>query len=376
MAAMLNVAFPGLPNEILFAIFSYCNPNTLTVTALVSHNFRYIAESILYSSISLYDTLSESSPQPLRTLRWCDSMLRRSHLSDNTRKLQIRWHAANPGGLMAHSLIPACTEISKTIRLLTLLESLEIFLGPANLMAHVEPASLRMHTIEHVIRGVHLPYMRNCSLGADYTKGAQPYTSVLPVFLASSPLLRHLKLFDHYTALDLPPWAIPNVASFRGTAIAAATLLPGRPVQALALVGQDSDVTRQNLPRMTLTTLPLRNLDLSAMSVRPALLKNVSTHFPTVQSLRVRLALRHTLHYAFSGIRLLAGLSSVLSALQLLEVLDLSPTDVDGVGRPDPKEELVLVEEWGRASPSLYRVIFPSEAEWLRQGKRWHLISN
>ncbi|KAG6873518.1 hypothetical protein C0995_014786 [Termitomyces sp. Mi166 len=375
MAALPYVAFPGLPNEILFVIFSGCYPDTLAVIACVSHRFRYIAESILYSSISLNDTLSESLPQPLRTLRWCDSMLRRTYLFENTRKLQIRWHAADPGPPMSNSLIPACTEISRTLCLLTFLESLELFLGPANLMAHVEPAG--MHTIEHVIRGTRLPRLRHCSFGADYAKGAQPYTSVLPTFLASAPALRHLKLPDHHTPLDVPSWAIPHLASFRGTADVAATLLPGRPVQALALVGQDSDVTKDNLPRMTLTTLPLRYLDLSAMSVRPVLLKNVSTHFPTVQRLRVRLALRHTLHYAFSGIRLLAGLSSVLSALRLLEVLDLSPTAVDGVGRPDPKEELVLVNEWGRASPLLRRVIFPSETEWVRQeGGMWHLIPN
>lgn len=67
----------------------------------------------------------------------------------------------------------------------------------------------------------------------------------------------------------------------------------------------------------------------------------------------------------------------MLSALQFLEVLDLSPTDVDGVGRPDPKEELVLAEEWGRANPLLYRVVFPSEAEWVRQEDgMWHLIPN
>lgn len=312
MSATFDVAFPGLPNEILFAIFSDCYPNTLTVIARVSHSFRYIVESILYSSISIYDEISESSPQPLRTLRWCESMQRRSYLFENTRKLQIRWHAENPGVLMSSSLIPACTKISQTLRLLTSLESLEIFLGPANLMAQAEPASLRMHMVEHVIRDTRLPHMRHCSLGADYTKGAQPYTSVLPVFLASAPLLRHLKLFDHHTPIDLPPGAIPNLISFRGTANAAATLLPGRPVQALALVGQDSDVTRENLPRMTLTALPLRNLDLSAMFVRPVLLKNVSTHFPTVQSLRVRLALRHTLHYAFSGI-----VSILISSIRL-----------------------------------------------------------
>ncbi|KAG6841449.1 hypothetical protein C0991_010874 [Blastosporella zonata] len=362
----------GLPNEILLIIFSSCCPDTLSLVARVSHRFKYVAESILYSFISLSDTLSESSPYPWRTLRWCDSMLRRVYLFDNTRKLQIRWHADTRPPLTC-SLSSACEAISQTLRLLTYLESLELFLGPANLMSHSEP----IHAIEHVIRGTHLPSLRHCSLGADYTKGVQPYTNVLPAFLASTPALRHLKLSDHLCGLDLPSCALPYLASFRGSADTAAALLPGRPVQVLSLVGQDSDVNRVNLPRMTLTALPLRYLDLSAMSVRPALLKNVSIHFPTVQRLRVKLALRHTLHYAFSGIRLLAGLSSVLSALQLLEEIDLSPTDVDGIGRADAKEELVLVNEWGRASPLLRRVIFPSEAEWARQpGAIWQLMHN
>ncbi|KAG6907143.1 hypothetical protein DXG01_010362, partial [Tephrocybe rancida] len=316
------------------------------------------------------DTLNEASPQPWRTLRWCDSMRRRGYLFENTRKLQIRWQATTRPPVSS-SLSAACAEISRSLRLLTYLESLELFLGPANLMTHSEP----IHAIEHVIRGIQFPCLRHCSLGADYTKGVQPYTNVLPAFLVSAPALRHLKLPDHLCGLDLPPYALPYLASFRGSADTAATLLPGRPVQVLALVGQDSDVNRINLPRMTLTAVPLLYLDLSAMSVRPALLKNVSIHFTSVQRLRVKLALRHTLHYAFSGIRLLAGLSSVLSALRLLEELDLSPTDVDGIGRADAKEELVLVDEWGRASPLLRRVIFPSEAEWTRQGGGvWHLM--
>ncbi|KAG6827152.1 hypothetical protein H0H92_013003 [Tricholoma furcatifolium] len=267
---------------------------------------------------------------------------------------------------------PACVELSQALRLLTFLESLELFLGPANLMSHSEP----IHAIEHVIRGTHLPRLRHCSLGADYTKGVQPYTSVLPTFLNSTPALRHLKLPDHIWGLNLLPDAVAHLTSFRGSADTAATLLPGRPVRVLSLVGQDSDVTPYNLPRMTLTAVPLLVLDLSAMSVRPALLKSLSTHFPSIQRLRVRLALRHTLHYAFSGIRLLAGLSSVLCALQLLEDLDLSPTDVEGIGRANAQEELLLVNEWGRASQSLRRVIFPSEGEWARQdGGVWHQIS-
>ncbi|KAF5383811.1 hypothetical protein D9615_003739 [Tricholomella constricta] len=354
------VTIIALPNETLCAILLYFSPPTLTGIARVSQRFKAVAERLLYSSIHLNETLSESSPLPWKTLRWCESMRQRAHLIEATKKLQIRWQA-DLRSTFSQSLNPVCVQISDVLRLLVFLESLEIFLGPANLApSHDEP----IHAIERVIRGTHLPLLRHCSLGAEWTKGVQPYTSVLSSFLASASALRHLKLPDHLAGLDLPPGALPSLSSFRGSADTAANLLPGRPVQALALVGQDSDVTRENLPRMTLTSVPLRYLDLSAMSVRPLLLRNVSTHFPTLERLRVKLALRHTLHYAFSGIRLLAGLSAVLSAFRQLELIDLSPTDVDGVGRADAKEELVLVREWGRACPSLRRVIFPSETEW------------
>ncbi|GLB43375.1 hypothetical protein LshimejAT787_1302760 [Lyophyllum shimeji] len=365
LAAASNGPVPiiALPNETLSAIFLHFTAPTLATIARVSHRFKAVAERLLYSSVYVSDNLSESSSLPWKTLRWCESMRQRSHLIEATKKLQIRWQADLRSSL-SQSLNPACAQVADVLRLLIFLESLEIFLGPANL---VRPPDEPIHAVERVIRGAHLPLLRHCSLGAEWTKGVQPYTTVLASFLASAHELRHLKLPDHLAGLDLPPGALPCLSSFRGSADTAAILLPGRPVQALSLVGQDSDVNRQNLPRMTLTSVPLRYLDLSAMSVRPLLLRNISTHFPTLQKLRVKLALRHTLHYAFSGIRLLAGLSAVLSAFQQLELIDLSPTDVDGIGRADAKEEYVLVGEWSRICPSLRCVIFPSGTEWICQ---------
>jgi len=173
----------------------------------------------------------------------------------------------------------------------------------------------------------------------------------------------------------LPLEALPLLTSFRGSADAAASILPGRPVQYLSLIGEDSDVNRDNLPRMTYTTRPLRFLDLSAMSIRPMLLRNVSTYLPTIESLRLRLALRHTLHYSFSGIRILAGLSSVLREFPHLSFLDLSPTSVDGVG--NSFEELAICIEWHRVCPTLKRIIFPSQLQWMIDlNNSWTLAEN
>ena len=297
------VTITDLPNETLSAVFQYLPPRTLAVIARISYRLRGAAERQLYSSVCLTDVLSESSPAPHKTLRWCKSMHQRLYLGESTKRLKIRWRADH-GTPPSHHLRNACSHIAGILRFLIYLESLEIFLGPANFAScpHDDP----MHAVERAIHGCRLPLLRNCSLGAEWTKGAQPYTDILTSFLVSLPTLRHLKLADHHTAFTgksgLPTGAIPHLASFRGSADAAAALLPGRPVQVLSLIGQDSDVNRENLPRMMYTTVPLRHLDLSSMSVRPLLLRNISTHLSTVEILTVRLALRHTLHYAFSGI--------------------------------------------------------------------------
>lgn len=288
----------ALPNETLTTVFETLPPSALAEIARVSRRFNAVAERMLYSSVFITDSISESSPIPRKTLQWCESMRRRTHLLDAARKLHIRWQA-DPRSHSSHHLSSACAPVADILRRLTLLESLELLLGPANFSI---PRAESTHPIERMVRGCYFPYLRYCSLGAEWAKGVQPYTSILGSFLAPLTSLRHLNLPDHHSALDVPSDALPSLSSFRGTADTAAFLLPGRPVQFLSLVGQDSDVNRGNLLRMTHTATPLRYLDLSAMSIRLVLLRNLSTHFPTVETLKIKLTLRHTLHYALSGI--------------------------------------------------------------------------
>jgi hypothetical protein len=290
----------ALPNETLSAIFKELPSPTLAILTYVSLRFNAVAERILYSSISIIDLLSESSPHPLRTLWWCDAVRRRPHLTDTTRRIRIRWRA-DESTPSPHYLVNTCDRLGQVIPQFFALESLELSLGPANLVtAH---NTTPIHALERIIRNCHFANLRSCSLSAERTKGVSPYTNILGTFLASLPVLRHLKLSDLHTGVEyLPLQALPLLTSFRGSADAAASILPGRPVQYLSLIGEDSDVNRDNFPRMTHTTLPLRCLDLSAMSVRPALLQIVSTYLPAIEGLRVKLALRHTLRYSFSSI--------------------------------------------------------------------------
>ncbi|KAK6992200.1 F-box domain-containing protein [Favolaschia claudopus] len=358
----------GLPNETLVAIFDGLEPAVLADISRVSRRFNAVAERILYSYISITDLLSAASPIPAKTLRFCQSILRRSHLLEIIRRLQIRWILLGDFRVLSsQALAQACTEVGIALQTLSFLEGLDVFLGPANIA--ITPSSLRpIHAIERLVLGCSFPYLIYCSLGCEWTKGVQSYTRILSEFLESVPSLRHLKLSDHPDGLLLHPHALPSLTYFRGSADTAAILLPGRPVQHLALVGQDSDVNRLNLPKMALTSVPLRFLDLSAMSIRPVLLRNIATQLVAVETLKIRLALRHTLHYALAGITLLAGLSSVLSDFHHLIRFDLSPTEVDGHRQPNFTEEATLCAMWLRACPTLKLIVFPSQTEWRLSG--------
>ncbi|THU92990.1 hypothetical protein K435DRAFT_200797 [Dendrothele bispora CBS 962.96] len=381
---------PSLPNELLNDIFIYLPSPSLAALSRVSHRYNAVAEHVLYSSIFIRDFLSESTPFPWRTFRCCESILARPHLVDNLKRFHIKWqkHPEVPPPTHVY-FAPTVAKLHYTLGLLSFLEHLELSLGPVHTLSSTRGgegagagAGGGMHVIERVIQTHSFPHLQSCSLGLEYTKLSPFFSDILPTFLSTLTSLRHLKLPEHCSTLvDLPTGSLQNLVSFRGSPGAAGCLLPGRPVQFLSLVGQDSDVSRENLLRITQTSVPLRYLDLSAMSVRPALIRNIATFLPDIEVLKVKLALRHTLHFALSGIRLLTGLSSVLNAFHHLIHLDLSPTAAIAGSTPsnassDVDQELGLCREWARACPSLRRVVFPSRTEWVlsEQEDDWRVV--
>lgn len=113
-------------------------------------------------------------------------------------------------------------------------------------------------------------------------------------------------------------------------------------------------------PLMTLDCLASRHIHITPTFA--SLLHRIShRQTPTTNPLTLALALALPLAPLQ---RILAGLSSVLTAFPQLTLLDLSPTGIDGVGRADALEELGVCIEWQRACPTLRRVIFPSQTEW------------
>ncbi|KAI8985729.1 hypothetical protein BD414DRAFT_508113 [Trametes punicea] len=381
LAPMASAA--QLPNETLHAIFENLSPGSLATVIRTSHRFRLIAERVLYSSITIVESLPHRAPTPINTAICANTLLSRPHLSEIVRRLTIRWQTdPGPREPFVAAAELALALLHRALQTLVHLEQLELALGltGGTLDARVVlegctfPA-LRVFALSGVGRGSLSPKLYHPPPAPE---GGNALGASVAHFLAATPSIEHVRLLDCYETLEVPPQALPHLATFRGSAIAAASVLPGRPVQSLGLVGHEF-ITERDLQRIARTSVPVRYLDLSMMSVTPTLLRDISRHLgAVVEVLKVKLALRHTLHFALSGIlihrnvsspqSLLAGLSPVLGAFPALHQLDLSPTPVDGIGRGNALEESALCTTWARACPALRSVVFPSHTEWRRDG--------
>jgi hypothetical protein len=271
---------------------------------------------------------------PITTLRCCETLSAHPHLAEYVRRFHLRWETDAVESPLF--LLRIAHHIARTlVPTLVHLDSLELsfdlaphFLecAPNNNTNYYyyyappqTPPSLPSqspqppHTRKHhstdqqqqqhhqlhllLLPPICLPSLRTLALRGIGT----PPSHELERILHNHPKLLHLRLSDYHRALHLPPTDIPHLRSFRGHPATAASILPGRPVQALALVGCEL-ATEEDLARIAAGSIPVRELDLSGMSVTPTLLRSVSRHLSHVEWLKVRLALRHTLHHALYGI--------------------------------------------------------------------------
>ena len=286
-----------LPNETLTAIFDNLQPSALVDVLRVSHRFRLVAERILYNNISIVETIPYTAPLPHLTLRCCQTLLRRPHLQEVVRKITIRWQTdSGPREQYMPYIEPVLSTLNGALRHLYHLESLDLALGLAGgtissrgILNECHFPSLRLFALSGVGRGSLSP------------KSHPNPTPPIEWFLNDTPSIQHLRLADCYETLNLQSNDLPVLTTFRGSAPTAASVLPGRPVQLLSLVGHEF-VTDRDLERIARSSAKIRWLDLSSMSVTPILLRDISRHLFGVECLKLKLALRHTLHHAMSGI--------------------------------------------------------------------------
>ena len=353
----------SLPNEILDAIFECLSRDALARVSLVSRRWNANAERILYSTIVIHEVLPHASPAavaapapaagleeheqkgffpqttmmmmpavPIRTLRCCETLSTRPRLAEYVRRFHLRWDTDVVECPLL--LLRVAHDIAKTlVPTLVHLDSLELSFGLAAALTNAPqfPPSLETppppplpaapsHTQkphstpqfqqqqqrphphhQHLLPPICLPSLRTLAL---HGLGSPPPIE-LERILHRHPALQHLRLSDYHRALRLTPADVPSLSSFHGCPATAASILPGRPVQALGLVGgcgcELATTVEEDLARIAAGSVPVRVLDLSGMCVTPALLRSVSRHLSHVEWLKVRLALWHTLHYALSG---------------------------------------------------------------------------
>jgi hypothetical protein len=313
----------ALPNEIISAILASLPTLALQQTLLTCHRFRSLSELELYSSVAIQESVILTGSQdagPYRTWRWCRTILERPHLVDFVKNLSIKWitdhhrsqylptsgppyypvgNAIPPPLVDEIDLEPVFIELATILPSLTLLESLELHLTPA----HTSEPDPRLALGCRLFTSVSFPNLSQLCL----TGLVPPPEFFLP---ASLPSLSTLRLSDiHELPYQFPYDAVPNLSSFRGSPATAAMVLPDRPVKTLSLVGYEYLKVSEWQCISRVQPAPsfpgdegIETLDLSGMSVTPTLLRDVAKWIPTVRILKVRLALRHTLHHAFGGI--------------------------------------------------------------------------
>ena len=313
----------NLPNEIFTPILSFLPAASLQQALLISHRFRTLAELLLYTSVSIQEAVQLTGSQdggPYKTWRWCRTILERPHLVHCVKSLTIKWFAdhharhahqhpyyARPAHPAAAALIgdidlePVFVELATILPNLTILESLELHLPT--------PPSKPTDSTTHLALGNRLlgstsfPNLSHLAISGL----VPPPQFFLP---SSCPTLKTLRFSDiHELPYPFPYDALPKLSSFKGSPGTAAVVLPGRPVRSLGLVGFEClRVTEwEGISRVQSIEDPasyrgIETLDLSGMSVTPSLLLDVARWVPTVRDLKIRLALRHTLHHTLGGI--------------------------------------------------------------------------
>ncbi|KAL5536896.1 hypothetical protein ACEPAF_719 [Sanghuangporus sanghuang] len=350
-----------LPNETLSAVCAHLNPSSLCALVCASHRLQSVGERLLYSDIVITDSV-DSDPDtivtPRRLLNCYTAIVRRPYLAQCIRRFVVRWTRDRARKhhecLLAPDVLPALKFLLQSASQTEVLELHLAGLPPGfDYNALLLGACFRLRRL------------------------ALSGSSDAPVesFLCTQPSIVYLHLPDHRNPLALRPQDIPFLETFRGDLHCAGSIIPGRPVSTLILSGHEpSDLLLAPLGH---STRPIRRLDLSALSVTPTQLLTISKHLTALETLRMRLALRHTLHFTFSGMMLLSALTQVLGAFQHLVHLDLSPTSVDGViGVRNEVEEHSLCSAWSAVAPSLRRVKFPSGTNWSRSPDGiWRAVS-
>lgn len=273
----------ALPNETLTTVIEYLGPQSLARLVRVCRRLQGVGERLLYGEISISESVDgdpDAIVTPHQTDGCCTAVRRRPHLALSVKKISIRWIRDRARSHHHLRLAPGVIYGLRTLLQMSVLtESLELHLAGYG--------------------GGYAELFDGCGFQLRYLALSGPVNAPVEWFIRNHPGIVHLHLGDHHVPLCLAPDDLPLLETFRGDPQTAASILPGRPVRGLALSGHEP--SEQSLIAFAFTKRPIRRLDLSGLSITPNQLLTISKHLTALETLRMRLALRHTLHFTFSG---------------------------------------------------------------------------
>lgn len=273
----------SLPNETVSTVFEFVTSATdLAAAVRVCHRLHGVGERALYTNIVIVDPIDNQSSSvviPHKTVCCCTTILRKDYLASFIKKFHLRWTKDQVRIAEGRIPQPVVERLSRVLQRSNHIESLELHLAGFS--------------------GFYQEILDQCFFQLRYFSLSGSTNKPIEWFLHSQPTLVHLHLGDQHLPLTLLTEDLPVLEWFRGDPITAASILPFRPVTGLSLIGREP--TEDCLRAFSDSTIPIRALDLGGLSITPMQLVMISKHLSALESLRMRLALRHTLHFTFSG---------------------------------------------------------------------------
>ncbi|KAF8211352.1 hypothetical protein K438DRAFT_1807160 [Mycena galopus ATCC 62051] len=239
----------SLPIELLEQVFESLSPADLSNAARIN-SFSYpVAARVLYRGLAVSNSPMHAPPSIILTLA------KRPDLARHVRCFAV---ALDQSGTELHSFL------ATALSAMTALVSLDIFVDTDS---WVLPDDLVYPQLQHFA----------CSF---------PLDSRMAAFFSNAPALESVQIDSAASeALSLEYASLPRLVEFTGCALAAAAVVPGRPVESIHI--NSGDLIEDLVPALAQSTATVTVLSITTSSAALDLLQVLGQYLPHIMYLRI-----------------------------------------------------------------------------------------
>ncbi|CAE6430928.1 unnamed protein product [Rhizoctonia solani] len=346
-----------LPNEILTIIVKLVSVHDLTSVVQVCQRLHSVGMRVLYSSISLVDTITldvKGNPDTLiKTSQCCATVVRRPLLANIVFRLRIELKESSnrvdwklPGSVIA--------PIGTMLRQLPKLAQLELCVLGTSLAEILSGCPFSLKTF-------------SCD-----TCDPRP----LHAFLISQPELTELHLVGPTQPVGsffLNYRYAQKLRKVSGTLDVVASVVPGRPIEEIRIVDAflNTEMIRTRINLLTASRSAVKVFRIVTVICQVSMIEVIAEHLPKIEVLGLHVLAPSDRHIPY--VNLLDSIAPVIQMLPRLERLDACGTDEYEHAHwlEHLAKEKKLLELWSSISNTLTFVKFPTGAEWARRDGIW-----